>query len=222
MYPVAQPAASERVRAAYQSRHQTDYEFNFWTALGWTLLSCGIFGFYVLYQLVRRSRDHNRRRIELLDAAVAFGWEKAQAAGVDEELRPNFERAAGHLDALRALDAEFRDPALWLVLSIFVSILVYVVYGLLDSDLVRHDFHEGGVESELAVIYGRLGQPLPPPDPAALKQKHNYVGRAIATVFTCGLYSLWWQYDVLTEGNAHYRTNWASEDALAGAVQALL
>ena len=63
--PVASPA--DRIRYAWQRRSDTDYVFDFWTAFGWTLLTCGIYWFYVMYQLVRRSRDHNARRAELLD-----------------------------------------------------------------------------------------------------------------------------------------------------------
>ena len=36
----------------------------YWTALGWTVLTLGIYSFYVFYQLVRRMRDHNARRVE--------------------------------------------------------------------------------------------------------------------------------------------------------------
>ena len=67
------PSAAERVRLAAQRRGESDYIFSYWSALGWTLLTFGIYGFYVFYQLVRRMRDHNARRLELLDAAVAAG-----------------------------------------------------------------------------------------------------------------------------------------------------
>jgi hypothetical protein len=57
--------AAERVRLAAQRRGESDYILNYWTALGWTILTLGIYGFYVFYQLVRRMRDHNVRRLEL-------------------------------------------------------------------------------------------------------------------------------------------------------------
>src|SRR5512142_1632631 len=62
--------ASERVRLAVQRRGESDYIFRYWSALGWTILTFGIYGLYVFYQLVRRMRDHNARRLELLDAAT--------------------------------------------------------------------------------------------------------------------------------------------------------
>ena len=70
-------APVDHLQIAYQRRAETDYIFDYWTALGWTILTLGIFGLYVFYQLVRRMRDHNARRVELFDATLAFAWEEA-------------------------------------------------------------------------------------------------------------------------------------------------
>lgn len=220
--PPPRPAA-DRVRDAWQRRNESDYIFNFGTALGWTILTCGIYGIYIVYQLVRRSRDHNLRRIEMLDAATTFAWEKAQAQGIAEELRPNFERIAPHMAQLRYQSTQFRDPVLWMVLAIFFSgITQIVVYILLDGDLISHDHAEGAIEHELAAIYARLGAPVEAPNPGRLKGPHNYVGRVIASIATCGIYQLWWTYDVMTEGNRHFQENWRWEDSLAHSVQQLI
>lgn len=210
----------ERVRTAYLRRNETDYLFEFWTAFGWTVLTCGVYLVYVVYQLVRRSRDHNMRRLELLDAANAVAWERAVAQGRSQELRPNFERVATHLDGLRRLTHEFRDPVVWLVLSIIArGIVELIVFVLLDGDLVKHDYDEGGAENELAFIYTRLGTPVDHPDPGRLHEKQNYVGRILAAVFTCGVYTFFWLYNVMDDGNRHFAANWAWEDSLAQAVQ---
>src|SRR6266516_7905804 len=100
--PVATPgppplSAAERVRSAAQRRSESDYIFHYWTALGWTILTLGIYGFYVFYQLIRRMRDHNARRLELLDAATTVAWEQAARQGLQQELAPSFQRAASHL-----------------------------------------------------------------------------------------------------------------------------
>ena len=46
--PPPMPTA-DRVHAAWQGRADTDYIFDYWTALGWTILTFGIYGFYVFY-----------------------------------------------------------------------------------------------------------------------------------------------------------------------------
>jgi hypothetical protein len=211
------------VRFAWQRRHESDYVFDFWSAFGWTILTCGYYLVYVVYQLVRRSRDHNLRRIELLDAATTFAWERANTQGLADELKPNFERIAANMATLRHQATQSRDPVVFLVIAIFATGITQIVaYILLDGDLVTHDFAEGAIEAELSTIYGRLGASIAPPDPNRLKAKHNYAGRVIASVLTCGIYLLWWTYDVMVEGNRHFEHNWRWEDDLASSVQGLL
>jgi hypothetical protein len=237
----------ERLHTAYQQRHETDYIANFWSALGWGIITVGIFWLYMYYQLIRRMRDHNARRVELLNAANDYAWEVAGRQGLQEELRPHFERTAGDLDDLRFLGTRFKDPVIWLVIYIAafwftgariepaplvgltltgvgiiwgMVVVVYVYCGL-DGELIKHDLAEGGVETELATIYTRLGQPLPQPDPARIKGKQNYVARIIVSVVTVGIYLLWWTYNVMNDPNRHFKINWVWEDSLAHAVQAL-
>jgi len=110
----------------------------------------------------------------------------------------------------------------WTLLSLISGIVHIILYILLDGDLVAHDRAEGAIEHELSIIYTRLGVPVPSPDPSRVNAKHNYVGRVIATIATCGIYVFWWFYDVMTEGNEHYTHNWHWEDALVASVQQLL
>lgn len=208
----------ERLRVAYQQRPESDYIFSFWTALGWTILTLGIYSFYVVYQLVRRDRDHNRRRLELLDAAAATAWDQAGQKGLQEELRPGFERLAGHVAVMRQMTGDFRDPVIWVVLAIVLrGITDLVAFVLLDQDLCKHGRADHGAEAELSAIYTRLGAELPGPDAALLKGNHNYVGRIVAAIFSFGIYMLWWTADIMREGNDHFRANWAWEDWLARA-----
>ncbi len=123
---------------------------------------------------------------------------------------------------LRQQSTQFRDPIIWVLLAVVTGIAQYIAYILLDGDLVTHDFAEGAIEAELSTIYTRLGAPVAPPDPTRLKGKHNYVGRIVATLLTCGIYGLWWLYDIMTEGNRHFEHNWVWEDGLTASVQQIL
>src|SRR6266702_7636038 len=176
------PSAAERVRLAAQRRGESDYIFSYWSALGWTILTFGIYGYYVFYQLVRRMRDHNARRLELLDAATTAAWDQAGREGLQQELAPSFERAAGHLAVLRQMTGDFRDPVIWLLLVIVAGIAQIVAFVLLDQDLIKHSQAEAGAGRELSVIYSRLGQQVPS-DQGQVKRPDNYVGRILATIF---------------------------------------
>src|SRR2546423_11534457 len=125
--PVPTASPVERLQQADAARAESDYIFSFWTAFGWTLLTCGIYGFYILYQLVRRSRDHNRRRLELLDAATAVAWDRAQSQGRADELRPRFESMGVHLGVLRQMTTDFRAPVIWTVISLVAYSIVHII-----------------------------------------------------------------------------------------------
>ncbi len=211
------------MRIAYQRRYETDYLFDFWTALGWTVLTCGVFGYYVIYQLVRRMRDHNRRRLDLLEAGIAFAWEQAQRRpAVADELRPTFESMAFNLGVLRQMSSDFRDPAIWTLLTLVSSgIATVVAFVLLDGDLVRHTAAERAVQADLARVYTRLGHDLGPVGDTQAKGRHNYGGRIAATIFSLGIYLLWWYRDVMNEPNRHFAEDWAWEDRLGAAVHAM-
>lgn len=214
--PPAAPgmAAEQRLRYAAGQRPDTDYRFDFWTAFGWTVLTLGVYSVYVLYQLVRRSREHNRRRVELLGAAYETAWERAIAAGRADELRPQFERVAADLAPLDRMSQDFRDPVAWLLLDLVGGGIVWLVaLVVLDHDLVRHERHERAVEAGLAEIFAQMGNGVPPPMPAT-KQPHNYAGRIVATVFSFGLYALWWTADVMREGNRNFADDEVWEDVL--------
>jgi hypothetical protein len=117
---------------------------------------------------------------------------------------------------------DFRDPAVWTALSVVGSgIVQFILYVLLDGDLVKHDLAEGAIEAELSEIYGRLGVTVPPPDPGRIKGRHKYVARFIVLLLTVGIYGFWWQYNLMTEPNRHFQHNWAWEDSLAQGVQQL-
>jgi hypothetical protein len=218
-----QVPAAERVRLAAGRRDETDYIFHYWSALGWTVLTFGIYGFYVFYQLIRRMRDHNARRLELLDAATTVAWDQAGRQGLQQELAPSFERTAGHLAVMRQMTGEFREPVIWLLLAIIARGIAEIVgFVLLDQDLINHGHAEAGAEYELSVIYERLGQHVPAPDPGEVKRPDNYVGRILATIFTFGIYLFWWFYDQMDEPNKHFTRNWVQEYNLMNAVNAVL
>ena len=120
------------------------------------------------------------------------------------------------------MTSDFREPVIWLVLAIVVSGITQIVaFVLLDQDLIKHDQAEAGAEYELSVIYGKLGQQLASPDPNRVKRPDNYPGRIVAAIFSLGIYMFWWYYNQMEEPNRHFAGNWAQEDELVKAVDAL-
>lgn len=217
-YQPQQPSNVERVRVAWQSRNDTDYIGEFWTAFGWSILTFGVYYYYIFYQLMRRMRDHILRRAEFLDAAAAVAWDEAQRQGRGEELRPYFERISYQTQMMRGITQEFRDPTIWLVIVILLGVAMYFAYYFLDQDLVKIEAAEAAAEADLAHIYQQLGQQVNAVEKTQ-KQPFNIVGRVIATVFTCGIYGIWWWYNMMMDPNQHFEEDWQFEDQVAAAVQ---
>ena len=216
--------ATERLHHAWHRRAECDYRFDFWTALGWTVLSFGFYSYYIAYQLTRRMKEHNIRRLQLLEAANEQAWQRATEAGRGDQLTPAFTRVAAHLDVLRRMTTDFRDPAIWVVIVLLSSgIGLLVLYVLLDQDLVKHAHAEAGAEAELAGIARALGVAVPPdaalPAPV-LKAPHNIAGRVVAVFASCGIYAYWWLFNLMDEGNRHFERDWAWEDEVVASLLA--
>jgi hypothetical protein len=209
----------DRVRWAVARRADSDYILDGpGMNIFLTIITCGIFGFYVFYQLMRRDREHLRRRYELMDAANTYAWEQANEQGLADELRPAFERNAASLEVMRRQTFEFRDPAIWVLIAVLTGIAQIIGFIFIDQDQDTHERTEGALEDELTTIYARLGMTLPRPDPSRVKGKHNYAARIIVTIVTCGIYMYWWLYDMQVEGNRHLQESWPFEDALVAAL----
>jgi hypothetical protein len=210
--------ADERIQTAVGERPSTDDIFDVRGAIGWTVITFGLYAFYLFYQLMRRSRDHNLRRTALLFAAQELARQRAARSaqtGETEALGPALERVHAEVQSLRAMDDVYRDPTIWLLFSFLGSGLVWLTEAIvLDQDLTRHERHERAAEAELTRVFAALGVFLPPPAEAT-KQPHSYAGRVLALIGTFGLYSLWWAADLMREGNAHIHQDQAWEDALA-------
>ena len=127
-----------------------------------------------------------------------------------------------NMAVLRQMTQDFREPVIWVLLAIVArGVTEIVAFVLLDQDLIKHGQAEAGVEDELSVIYGRLGQQVPAPDQGRVKGPDNYLGRILAAIFSLGIYMFWWFYNQMEEPNKHFASNGGQEEELVNAVEAV-
>ena len=84
------------------SAPRSDYRFDFWTAFGWTLLTCGFYGFYVIVPArapLTRSQPPPASRCST--PRPRSRGSRPTASGVADELQPNFGRISAELGVLR-------------------------------------------------------------------------------------------------------------------------
>jgi len=226
--PAGAPATgdvADQLRRSWQLRPRTDYVFSFRTALAWMVVTLGFYWYYTLFQMMRRIGAHNARRHDLLEAAATMTWHSADAAGRSDELRPEFEQIGADLARMRQVATNFRDPFIWLVLSLLTfGIAGLVAYVLMDGDLVAHEEAEAAVETGITAVMERLeidADTASESATPAIRARHRYAARFVVLVLTLGVYGLWWTRDMMVDGNIHFARNSQSEDAMVAALREL-
>lgn len=220
-------AYSEQIRFNWQRRPSTDEVIEFWPAFGLTIITCGIYGLFIAFKLAARMSEHARRRAAFLEGLVGFIWTTAndqpdspEKAKILNELLPGAQRKIADL---KEVELRAQDPIFWVIIRAVASFIGDILeYYSLDKQRVEHDLAEGEAEYYLSQALRMLGGVAPDPQPSRVKPLHNTTNRIIATIATCGIYSLWWMADIMRDTNEHFAINWSWEDYVARDVQNIL
>ena len=152
-----------------------------------------------------------------------MAWEQAGRQGLQQELAPSFQRAAGQLAVLRQMTTDFREPVIWVVLAIVARGVAEIVAFVLLATRTSSSTTEPRSAPSLSclLIYGRLGQHVRSPDQDRVKgQTTMWAGSrppSSRSASTC----IWWYNNQIQVPNQHFAGNWAQEDELARAVEAI-
>jgi uncharacterized membrane protein len=182
-------------------------------ALATLLLIIGAIIFlYTVYLWVKRRDDHFSRShilferiVELLEALQIGDPELAVVRSKVEEMRER---------------EHPRNPTLWTIVVLFISILWLYIAHFLTKDFEEHEERERTILSNLTRILERRGVHFTPP-PKTIP-KRNTVLYAIATVFTLGLFALYWMYTLTNDPNNHFITHRLYEKRLVEALERLI
>ena len=207
------------LQADMNLRTATDWQQNFWPVFFLSLITCGIYGIYVLYKMLDRRQQHFERMINLRQHLIGVLKEKAEAAGRSAELEQDLSQLEGiHMEATARDRAGEKSPALWLVLSIVVGIVVYYVYYFLNDDFRAHESNEQRFMARASEIMATLGMPDQPILMDTVVPERNFIVYILLTLVTCGIYGIYWMYTVLTDPNRHFQQHEVWEARLAAAV----
>ena len=190
------------LQADLQQREQTDRQINFWLVLLLSFLTLGLWGYYVIWQLVSRRDRHFRRVARLAEDATVYLRTRAQETGTD--LGETLTRLEGAQRALRDSAAE-RGAAIWTVLCILTQGLGnLVLWYVLMSDFSKHEAQEAELVAALNQGFAVLGEQtslrLEPQIP-----DRSYWLYLLFTLITFGLFWIYWYYCLLEDPNRHFR-----------------
>ena len=207
------------VVAEVRRREETDYRFSYGTYLGWTILTFGIYSHYATYKLVERRTMHVQRRL----AFLSYFWHalnaRAEAAGQREQVAEgldNLSRIYQQMDAFERRNK--REPILWLLLRIVFGVIGGYINHFLNKDFLFYDEWEASYASNAEWVMQRLGYPVALPKrtkPVPNRSTGLYV---FLSIITFGIFTMFWRYTVMADGNGHFDDDAAMEDALLRAM----
>lgn len=201
--------------AEARRRAETDYRFNYWTYLGWNILTFGIYGHYATYKLVDRRTQHAARRL----AFLSYFWHtlnaRAEAAGRREEVAEgldNLSRIYQQIDAFELRNK--REPILWMLLRLVIGVVGAYINHFLNKDVRFLDEWESSYAANSEWVMQRLGMPVSIPRRAKPVQDRSTGLYVLLSIITFGIWTMVWRYQTMNDGNDHFDDDAALEDAL--------
>ena len=212
-----QPAPGESM-LAYQvsARASTDFVIDPGMAILLTIVTCGIYGLYILYKLVQRRDEHFRRMAGVADSAITALREKAR--GREELIAPELAQLEQVRMQMNTMAAE-RGAAIWLLICIFTGIGSFILYYLLMQDYVQHDQAEAYFFTIMSSALAKLGLSAQAAQAMPSVPQREFVTFLLLTIVTCGIYNFYWMYVMIKDFNDHFMAQVAWEDFLVQALQ---
>ena len=207
------------VVAEARRRVETDYRYNYWSYLGWNILTFGIYSHYATFKLVERRTKHVERRLAFLSyfwhalntRAESAGQKEAVAEGLD-----NLSRIYQQLDTFER--GNKREPVLWMLLRLVFGVVGAYINHFLNKDLLFLDEWESSYAANAEWVMQRLGYAVSVPRRAKPVQSRSTGLYVFLSIITVGIWSMVWRYQVMADGNDHFDDDARIEDALLGAM----
>ncbi len=200
-----------------QQRVTTDWTTDPGMAVLLSLVTCGIYGLFIFYKLLDRRDKHLARVANMANTAVALMTEKADAAGKTELI-------SQEMSQIQMIQREMYDQsrergaALWLVIGILTGIGIWIGYYFIMDDLARHDQLEAQFFTLMSGALAKLGLAAEGSQAAPNMPERNFVVYLVLSIVTCGIFSFYWLYALVDDGNRHVEAQVQWEDFIYSAL----
>jgi hypothetical protein len=197
-------------------RVSTDFITDPGMAILLSIVTCGIYGLYILYKLVERRDEHFKRMLGVADAAIAQLRVKAQ--GREDLIAPELQQLEQCRMTMQTMSAE-RGAVIWLLICMFTGVGYFILWYLLMQDYHQHEAVEFQfftlMSSALAKLglAGQAGQAIP------VIPEREFVTYVILSIITCCIFFYYWFYVMIRDFNDHFEAQVAWEDFLVTALR---
>lgn len=164
------------------------------------------------YRLIKRRNGHFRRDRMLREGLINYIRGSAAERGMEAQMSTELATMTSiHSEANGEEDE--KSPVLWLVLSVITfGLLSLYVWYFLTKDPHKHDVRQIAFMQQAQSGLSKLGKTVVFPFWKSLPDR-SYFLYLILTWIT-GLFSLYWNYVLITDFNDHFRAQWQVEDQL--------
>jgi hypothetical protein len=205
--------------AEVQKRDATDYRFEYWTYLGWTILTFGRYADYATFRLVERRDEHAKRRL----AFMSYFWHalssRAEALGRRDEVAEGLDNMSRTYQQVEAFERRNkREPVLWMLFRLALPFVGAYVNHFLNKDLIFFDEWETSYNANAEWVMQRLGYPVAVPKRTRPVRDRSTGLSVLLVIITAGIYAPFWRAQTMADGNGHFDDDAAAEDALLRAM----
>ena len=169
-----------------------------------------IINVYVIYKWIDRRNKHFRRSHEFFREIERI---------LDKMGSPRAERISSILREME-LEEQHKSPAVWVILSLLVPLVILYVFYFLTRDFYQHSVREAHLVEEAEKGLEELGSPLPSRKYRPLPER-NAVIYAVLTLLT-GIFGVYWVYVLTKDPNEHFREHALYEDELVASLEKTL
>lgn len=200
-----------------QERVSTDWTTDPVLAVVLSIVTCGIYGFYVFYKLMERRDLHLARVANMVNTTIAILREKSESRGMADAVAQEM----GQLEMVQREiygQSRERSAVLWLVLGILTGICVLIGYYFIMEDLAKHDQLEAQFFTLTSGVMAKLGMSSQASQAAVTIPERNFPVFLVLTIVTCGIYGFYWLYVMVNDGNIHVESQVQWEDFIYSAL----
>jgi Domain of unknown function (DUF4234) len=164
------------------------------------------------YRLMKRRNGHFRRDRILREGLINYVRGLAAERGMESKMTIELATMTSiHSEANGEEDE--KSPVLWIVLSIITfGLLGLYVWYFLTKDPHKHDVRQMAFMQQVQSAFSKFEKTVVFPYWKSLPDRSYFL--YLILWFITGLFSLYWNYVLITDFNDHFRAQWQVEDQL--------
>jgi uncharacterized protein DUF4234 len=164
------------------------------------------------YRLIKRRNGHFRRDRMLREGLINYIRGQAAEKGIEAKMTIELATMTSiHSEANGEEDE--KSAVLWIILSIITfGLLSLYVWYFLTKDPHKHDVRQLAFMQQVQSAFSKLEKTVVFPFWKSLPDRSYFL--YLILWFITGIFSLYWNYVLITDFNDHFRAQWQVEDQL--------